>query len=293
MAPSADAENGSKIVQNNGPVEKFVETIGQDQDKNPGNGDNINQNDKSKVVEKGEPAVASEEGKLSGKQLKEKAKAEKAANRARKKQAQQGQPIVDLGTNHQANQKPRTTDIDAAVSSPPSPKAQHKRTGSTGGNAQKLPLRPSQSSTPPPSEVPVEENKNVAMFEHLYGPPRRTSIAGAGKDVHHAVLALGLQMGQYVICGSNARCVATLLVFKRVRGFPPLRGTIIDCPGHRILRYTSAKLSAPASYHPSVFPDRVSCLLPANVHIDGQCNSMAKGSNFSCRCEYPGVHSED
>jgi hypothetical protein len=61
-----------------------------------------------------------------------------------------------------------------------------------------------------------QEDKNVAVFGHLYGQQRRTTIAGAGKEVHPAVLALGLQMRDYVVCGSNARCVATLLAFKRV-----------------------------------------------------------------------------
>ena len=60
-------------------------------------------------------------------------------------------------------------------------------------------------------------NKNVAVFGHLYGQQRRTSIAGVGKEVHPAVLALGLQMRDYVVCGSSARCLAMLLVFKRVR----------------------------------------------------------------------------
>jgi translation initiation factor eIF-2B subunit delta len=45
---------------------------------------------------------------------------------------------------------------------------------------------------------------------------RTTSIAGASKDVHPAVLALGLQMSNYTICGSCARLVATLQAFKRV-----------------------------------------------------------------------------
>ncbi|RAH70246.1 translation initiation factor eIF2B subunit delta [Aspergillus aculeatinus CBS 121060] len=60
------------------------------------------------------------------------------------------------------------------------------------------------------------DDKNVAVFGHLYGQQRRTTVAGAGKEVHPAVLALGLQMRDYVVCGSSARCVATLLAFKRV-----------------------------------------------------------------------------
>lgn len=58
--------------------------------------------------------------------------------------------------------------------------------------------------------------REVGLFGHLYGQPRRTTLAGAARDVHPAVLALGLQMSHYVICGSNARCVATLFCFKKV-----------------------------------------------------------------------------
>jgi translation initiation factor eIF-2B subunit delta len=61
-----------------------------------------------------------------------------------------------------------------------------------------------------------KEDKSVAVFGHLYGQQRRTTIAGAGKEVHPAVLALGLQLRDYVVCGSSARCVATMLAFKRV-----------------------------------------------------------------------------
>lgn len=155
----------------------------------------------------------SKEGKLSGKELKEKAKAEKAARRAKEK-GQQGQPIVDLGTTIQEAQKARRPSSSGAAATPF--KGQHKKSGSISGNTQKLPLRVGQSQAAPIMEKPKEENKNVALFDHLYGPPRRTTLAGAGKDVHPAVLALGLQMRNYVVCGSSARCVATLLAFKRV-----------------------------------------------------------------------------
>lgn len=73
--------------------------------------------------------------------------------------------------------------------------------------------QPGQGGAP---EQKKKEDKSVAVFGHLYGQQRRTTVAGAGKEVHPAVLALGLQMRDYVICGSSARCVATLLAFKRV-----------------------------------------------------------------------------
>ncbi|KAL8692641.1 MAG: hypothetical protein Q9218_002374 [Villophora microphyllina] len=100
----------------------------------------------------------------------------------------------------------------------PIPKGQHQRKSSGAANAPKpLQLRPSQQQAPAPvSEPPKSEVKKVAFLSHLYGAPRRTTVAGANKDVHPSVLALGLQMSNYVICGSSARCVSALLVFKRV-----------------------------------------------------------------------------
>ncbi|KAF2835419.1 IF-2B-domain-containing protein, partial [Patellaria atrata CBS 101060] len=59
-----------------------------------------------------------------------------------------------------------------------------------------------------------EKEKEVGLFGHLYGQPRRHEIAGAPKDIHPAILALGLQTSGYVVSGSNARCVAMLLAFK-------------------------------------------------------------------------------
>ena len=174
----------------------------------------------SKEVQKTENSAKS--GELSGKEKKEKAKAEKAARRAKDKQGQQGQPVVDLGTNKPPEAKGRRP---SSVNAPsPLPKDSRKGAGTIPGTAQKLPVRPAQvQAVPVPSEPPSKENKRVALFDHLYGPPRRNTLAGASKDVHPAVLALGLQMRNYVICGSSARCVATLLVFKRVHTPSTLR----------------------------------------------------------------------
>ncbi|KAJ5489076.1 translation initiation factor eIF-2B subunit delta [Penicillium diatomitis] len=128
--------------------------------------------------------VAGGEKPLTPAELKKKAKAEKAARRAKEKLAKEGGA--------------------GAAGSPAS-----------GAPQGRPPVTPKKDAS---GEVwPVKkEDKSVAVFGHLYGQPRRTTIAGAGKEVHPAVLALGLQLRDYVVCGSSARCVATLLAFKRV-----------------------------------------------------------------------------
>ena len=165
----------------------------------------------------GQPADATKERELSGKEKKELAKAQKAAKRAAEKQKQQGQPAVDLVAGNNKDLSKDTSKKGPLGLAAPASKSQHKRTGSTSAGAQpSLPHRQAQPNVAPVLPEPQKENKNVAFFEHLYGHPRRSTIAGAGKDVHPSVLALGLQMRNYVICGSSARCVAMLLAFKRV-----------------------------------------------------------------------------
>lgn len=183
-------------------------------------------------------ADVAQSGKISGVELKKRAKAEKAARRAQEKQEKQAPPPAELAAS--AVKKPdvgkEATKKGTVVAGPITPglKAQHKRTGSTNNMQQRLMvLRPAQPQLAPPAPQPKKESRKVALFGHLYGQPRRTTIAGAGKDVHPAVLALGLQMSNYVICGSNARCVATLLAFKRVStSFVPIYAIAHVPPGH-------------------------------------------------------------
>lgn len=155
-----------------------------------------------------EPAPASTDGaadtpeKLSGAELKKRAKAEKAARRAREKQEREqsgaGAPTQGGGATPKKGQPGK----DQQRPLPRRGSAQPATAGAQGGGALE--------------QKKKKEEKNVAVFGHLYGQQRRTTVAGAGKEVHPAVLALGLQMRDYVVCGSSARCVATLLAFKRV-----------------------------------------------------------------------------
>jgi translation initiation factor eIF-2B subunit delta len=155
----------------------------------------------------GTEADAAGEKPLTPAELKKKAKAEKAARRVKEKLERDGGAGA-AGGSAPAPGQPRP---------PVTP-----RKDAPGGAAQKgskaLPPRRGSlvGASAAVEQKKKKEDKSVAVFGHLYGQQRRTTIAGAGKEVHPAVLALGLQLRDYVVCGSSARCVATMLAFKRV-----------------------------------------------------------------------------
>lgn len=166
-------------------------------------------------------AAAAKEEKLSGAELKKRAKAEKAAKRAQEKAAQiaaggGGPPAAAANKKQEVKQKEQKGGQQQSQQSGGSRTQQQDRP---------LPLR-RRGSQSGPSGGPVKEVKSekkkkleekpVGLFGHLYGQPRRHEIEGAAKEVHPAVLALGLQMSSYVVCGSNARTVAMLMAFKSV-----------------------------------------------------------------------------
>ncbi|KAL9593874.1 MAG: hypothetical protein Q9219_007341 [cf. Caloplaca sp. 3 TL-2023] len=173
---------------------------------------------KNKANNNPEKPTDQKDEKSSGAQLKKKAKAEKAAKRAQAKQEQHVPPqdvlkkSIPDGEKHQVGKVPGPQTVPSSTS-----KGQHRRTGSASANVQKpLPIRQAQQQAPSHPPEAKDQVKKVGFCSHLYGHARRTTILGAGKDVHPSVLALGLQMSNYVICGSNARCVSTLLIFKKV-----------------------------------------------------------------------------
>ncbi|KAH8789041.1 hypothetical protein F5882DRAFT_325570 [Hyaloscypha sp. PMI_1271] len=155
-----------------------------------------------------EPAATTDGPKLSGAELKKRAKEEKAARRAEALLAKGAAAPVVAPT---PGQQPKAEGQKGAKG-----QRQHQRGGSTAVELRNLPVRGAQKVAPGPiATEPKKEDKTVEFFRHLY-KTRTTSIAGASKDVHPVVLALGLQMSNYTICGSCARLVATLQAFKRV-----------------------------------------------------------------------------
>lgn len=151
------------------------------------------------------------EKKLSNAELKKQKQAEKQAKRAQKKQTE-GAP--EHPKPQQSSSKPQQTQ-----KKPSTPKATPEKQPSSPSKAQSQPQQGSKPRRPSGAQqtLPAPPQKRVGLFGHLYGQPRRHNLQGAGKDIHPAILALGLQMSNYEICGSNARCVAMLLAFKCVR----------------------------------------------------------------------------
>ncbi|CCU75215.1 translation initiation factor eIF-2B subunit delta [Blumeria hordei DH14] len=138
-------------------------------------------------------------------ELKKKAKEEKAARRARTVLQKQGSAVPAQALSAQQAQRSKA-EVQKGV------KAQHKRVTSVEGKG--ISIRCPQRAISPIPEAP-KEDKTVEFFRHLY-KQRTSTIAGVSKEVHPAVLALGLQMNNYTICGSCARLVATLLAFQKV-----------------------------------------------------------------------------
>lgn len=155
--------------------------------------------------------------KLTVAELKKQRAAEKAARRAEKvaekgAQAQaQAQPQAGgSGTKTEAQRRPSTTKRESDNKGIPAPGG--KTLPVRGGPQQQL---QSQISAAPEKEK-HHEVKRVPMFAHLYPKEKRVTLSGAGREIHPAIISLGLQLRDYVICGGNARCVATLLAFKKV-----------------------------------------------------------------------------
>jgi translation initiation factor eIF-2B subunit delta len=141
--------------------------------------------------------------KLSPAELKKQAKLEKQARRAQVKAVDPTKPQSGPPKEGQKQQR-------------------DSKQAQKDDKSRPLPVRrrPSQSNVPvvkEPEKKPKKETKQAGLFfGHLYSQPKQQSMNGASKDVHPAILALGLQYSSYAICGSTARMVSMLLAFKAV-----------------------------------------------------------------------------
>ena len=114
--------------------------------------------------------------------------------------------------------------------------SQNTRKGSKGAET------PSQgkgtlAAGPSGSSTKTTKDSRVATTEEADGRSRGLRIFShfalqkpvghiAKGNVHSAIVHLGLMFAEFKICGANARCIATLSVFRRVGSLCRLNGTI-------------------------------------------------------------------
>ncbi|GFP55699.1 probable translation initiation factor eIF-2B subunit delta [Trichoderma asperellum] len=181
------AEGGQPAPKSEAPVEKKDQVAQGDQKKAS--------KDQAKAGAAAEPAG---EKKLSGAELKKKAKEEKAARRAAAKATQ---PQPPAGAPAQS---------DAKSGSKPKPKQDGPQAGAQHGKI------PAPRSAAPVPAAPKEVKPTIPdYFSHL-AMAKGVNITHADKDVHPAVLLLGQQMSTMAISDSTTRLEATLLAFKKV-----------------------------------------------------------------------------
>jgi len=206
------------------------------------------------------------ETKLTPKQLKELKKAEKQARRAADKATAGvtpgGKPEVGAGGDKKGK-------LQQSAKGPSTEKK--------GGKLEKA-EKGSGATAVGHAVTGKATKKEIPLFRHLESPGRRVNIAGSHKDVHPAILALALQMASYDICGSSARCVATLLAFKRVIDAHPVEGNIRShylCRSLRTTQHQHTLLSL-ATFRPTTSPLKLStfgplvpCLYPCGMPFVG------------------------
>ncbi|KAF1832641.1 nagb/rpia/CoA transferase-like protein [Decorospora gaudefroyi] len=148
--------------------------------------------------------------KLSPAELKKQKQAEKQAKRAQAKAAS-GPPNQQQGSSKDGQKQPKDSK-QPSKEDKSRPLPGRRRASQPNVPAVKEPEKKAKKE----KEKEQEPTQTGLFFGHLYSQPKQQSLVGASKDVHPAVLALGLQYSSYAICGSTARMVAMLLVFKTV-----------------------------------------------------------------------------
>lgn len=100
----------------------------------------------------------------------------------------------------------KAADMEAAKKSS-QPQQQHQQQQGSGAGDDKQKKKNKGQSKVDMNQVP--------WLMHL-DAPKRPDTAGGNKDLHPAVLKLGLYFSEHKIVGSNARCVAMLQTFSKV-----------------------------------------------------------------------------
>jgi len=92
----------------------------------------------------------------------------------------------------------------------------HKKVSSTKiGSAPNTPQSPA-LDTEKQAKKQQKRLNEVPWLSHLDPPKKPNTASNTNKDLHPAILALGLRFAEHKMVGSNARCVAMLLTFAKI-----------------------------------------------------------------------------
>ncbi|RPA98101.1 nagb/rpia/CoA transferase-like protein [Choiromyces venosus 120613-1] len=192
------------------------------------------------------PSPASEPGKLSAKELKEKKKREKAERRQQAKSdtpATPQRPQKLQPPKKEAQGKGKKGVQSTAVHDSGIVKtiySQQPSKAPAGGREQEAIIGTRDKDLPSlmkELEIEQHEKKKKPVF----------GINNAHPDVHPAILTLGVQMNQFLVVGSSARCLGFMLAMKRlINDYECPAGATISrhLPGHYFSRQIDYLISA-------------------------------------------------
>ncbi|KAI4599821.1 hypothetical protein KJ359_001557 [Pestalotiopsis sp. 9143b] len=161
-------------------------------------------------------AAAPGDKKLTGAELKAKAKADKAARRAQQKNTKEVSKAEAAVSSHPLQLGPAASEVKGKS------KGKDGAAAAQGG-------RP--ALTKAPTAIVTEQKTQIPECFSYLAMAKRTAITQADKDVHPVVLALGQQMATFAIDESITRLRATLLAFKKVIQ------SYTTPPGHTLARH--------------------------------------------------------
>ncbi|KAH6649078.1 hypothetical protein BKA67DRAFT_648998 [Truncatella angustata] len=209
---------------NGAPAEGAPPTPTQQPDPTP-KVEEASKSEKPAAAENGKPQkeeqkagdAATGDKKLTGAELKAKAKAEKAARRAQTKVSKEVSKAEAAVSSSPQQLGPAVSEVKGK---------QKGKEGAAGGPG----ARPALARATSTAIVTEQKILIPECFSHL-SMAKRIPMTQADKDVHPAVLALGQQMATFAIDESIQRLKATLLAFKKVIQ------TYNTPPGHLLARH--------------------------------------------------------
>ncbi|KAG6832881.1 hypothetical protein H0H92_004765 [Tricholoma furcatifolium] len=141
---------------------------------------------------------------------------QKSMTKAERRELQERQRAAKLA--QKSAQGGPTAAKESAPSKPPkapSTPAQKKFGEASGSSATKVSTaKEANAGATAAAEDSTLASRGLRIFSH-FGLPKPIGHAIKG-DIHPAIIRLGLLFSEFRICGSNARCIATLTAFKTV-----------------------------------------------------------------------------